>query len=83
MSIVFHRQQDAVIGNSGTKETALKRYESERDAATASIQHLQASGVVTKGDWLEFSERIRIAAERFLKENDDASIVEPVELTAA
>jgi len=76
MSIDFPRQRGAVIANIGTKETALQRYKSERDAAIAWVKPLQVSGVATKEDWLEFSERIRIAAERLLKDsaNEPTSI---------
>jgi len=76
MSIDFPRQRGAVIANIGTKETALQRYKSERDAAIAWVKPLQVSGVATKEDWLKFSERIRIAAERLLKDsaNEPTSI---------
>lgn len=50
-------------------ETALRRWQSERDAANASVRRLQASRIMTKKDWLEFSEKIRIAAERVLAES--------------
>jgi hypothetical protein len=76
MSIDFPRQRGAVIANIGTKGSALQRYKSERDAAMAWVKHLQVSGGATKEEWLEFSERIRFAAERLLKEsaNEPTSI---------
>jgi hypothetical protein len=69
MSIDFPRQRSAVIADIGTQETALQRYKSERDAAMAWVKDLQVSEAATKEVWLEFSERIRIAAERLLKES--------------
>lgn len=70
MSIVVHRRKGVVIADIGTKETTLQGYRSERDAAMALVQQLQLRGVATKKDWLECSERIRLAAERFLKESE-------------
>jgi hypothetical protein len=67
MSIVLQRQRGAMIASIGTNENTLQRYKSERDAAMAWVEHLQVNGVATKQDWLEFSERIRVAAERLLK----------------
>ncbi|HUZ33200.1 MAG TPA: hypothetical protein VMV19_14025 [Xanthobacteraceae bacterium] len=52
-----------------TKETAMGRYKSERDAAAAWIKQLQDDAGATKEDWLEFSQRIRSAAERLLQDN--------------
>jgi len=56
-----------VIANIGTKGTALQRYKSERDAAMAWVKHLEVSGGAIKEEWLEFSERIRFAAERLTR----------------
>jgi hypothetical protein len=51
------------------QQAALQRYRSERDAATAWVRQLQATGMATKEVWLEFYERIRIAADQCLKES--------------
>jgi hypothetical protein len=66
MSTAFYSPTHTVIADIRTKQTSLERYKSERDAATAWIQRLQANRGATKEDWLEFSKRICVAADRYL-----------------
>ena len=52
--------------------TALQRYAFERDAASAWIRQIQLNGIATKEDWLDFSEKIRIAADRCFQAASEA-----------
>jgi hypothetical protein len=64
MSSVVRLDGSLGIANHGATPTALQRYRSERDAATMWIRQIQLNRVATKADWLEFSDRIRVAASR-------------------
>jgi hypothetical protein len=64
MSSVFRPDGGVGITNHGATPTVLQRYRSERDAATMWIEQIQLSRVATKADWLEFSDRICVAANR-------------------
>jgi len=69
MSSVFHDQQAGGRAGIATMQTPLARYEFERDAATAWLKGLEATGGPTKEQWLEFSDRICVAAQRLLAES--------------